>query len=331
MKKRICLFTAAVLILSSAYAFYITQREYSRQEFAMDTVITLKAKGRNTEIALEAAVNEIHRIDRLMNAYNEESEIHKINSAPCGTKVAVSDEVFDLIALAKDISEKTDGAFDISVKPLSDLWNINSDNPTVPSEKEIQDTLKSVDYRNIILNSENKTVTLAHENMSIALGGIAKGYTADKIAEIFKKYKIKSGLADLGGNIYAIGKKSSTSEWKIGIQTPFKPRGEYFKICSVSDTSVVTSGAYERYFKKDGKIYHHILNPKNGYPSESGIQSATVICPNSAVADALSTAVYAAGTDKAEKFLKNFDNVKVIILAENGKTIEYPISSNNPQ
>lgn len=324
MMKKIYLFIAVILVIFSVYSFFTVQKEYSRQEFAMDTVITLKAKGRNAEKALEDAVNEIKRIDRLMNAYNSESDIFKINSAPHGTEVSVSDEVFDLIALSKDISEKTDGAFDISVKPLSDLWNINSDNPVVPSEDEIHKILKSVDYRNIILNKKDKTVVLSKENIEISLGGIAKGYAADRVAEIFKNHNIKSGIADLGGNIYAIGKKNPISKWKIGIQTPFKPRGEYFKICSASDTSVVTSGAYERCFKKDGKLYHHILNPQTGYPSDCGLQSATVICSNSAVADALSTAVYVAGADKTQKFLKNFDNVQLIILTENGKIIEYP-------
>ena len=322
MKKVFLLFAVLLCVIAAVFA-YSLRKEYQTREFALDTVISINARGKNAELAANKAMEEIHRIDFMLNAYSEKSEIYAVNTAKSGTPVKVSDEVFNLIKLAGEISEKTDGAFDISIKPLADLWDIKSENPKVPSDSAVKEKLAYADYKKVILDENERTVTLAADGMSIDLGGIAKGYAADRAAAVLKKYKIKGALVDLGGNIYAVGRKSPFHKWSIGIQTPFKQRGEYFKIYAAENTSVVTSGAYERCFEKNGRIYHHILNPKTGYPAESGIKSATVICDNSAMADALSTAVFVLGSGKAEKVAKAFDGIKIIILTEDGTVCEY--------
>lgn len=322
MKKAVVFALAVILCTAVIAVFAGYGRQYSESGFALDTAITITAYGKNAKKAVREAFEETERIDRIMNAYSAESEIYAINSAPCGTCVKVSDEVFNLIKRSKEIFDKTDGAFDITVKPLADLWNIKSENPVVPEKSSITNTLDSVGCKGIFLDEKNKTVMLEKEGMGIDLGGIAKGYAADRVSEILRDNNLKKALVDLGGNIVALGRKSFFEKWKIGIQTPFADRGEYFEIAEAENVSVVTSGSYERYFEKDGKIYHHILNPSTGYPAQSGVKSVTVICKNSADADALSTALYVTGAQRAAEFAEKFD-AEIIILTDKDKILRY--------
>lgn len=325
-KKVIKLAAVLVLFVSVTLSIWICKNNnahYECTEYAMNTVIHISASGKNAQRAAEEVTEEIRKIDSRMSAHSKKSEIYQLNLRASKEPLKVSDEVFSLIKKSVYISEKTNGAFDITVKPLADVWNITSENPSLPSDEQISDALSKIGFRNIILDEKNKTVFFAREGMSLDLGAITKGYAADRAAEIFKKHNIKSALVDLGGNIYAVGKKTDGSKWKIGIQAPFKKRGEYFKLYPAEDTSIVTSGAYERYFEINGKIYHHILDPKTGYPAQSGIQSATVVCKNSVLADALSTAVYVLGKEESKSLTDIFDGIHIIILTDSGEIIEY--------
>lgn len=317
MKKYIIAGIGILLVVLCALS--LSKRTVSRTDYVMNTVVTISATSHSPSDAVDKALDEIRRIDLLMSATNEKSDISKINNAPYGTGVEVSREVFDLISLSQRVSRISDGAFDISVNPLSLLWNIQSENPVVPDDTEIEKVLASVGYEGILLDKEKCTVTLQNEGMSISLGAVAKGYAADLAAKILKENGVKDAIIDLGGNIYVIGKDK-----RIGIQEPFKKRGEYFRVCTVSDTSVVTSGAYERYFESDGKIYHHILDPKTGRPAQSDIKSATVICKSSALADALSTTLFVAGQDKIQKITDEFgEDIVAILYCNDGKILEY--------
>lgn len=316
--KKIIAIVLAVLIISGCAALMIRSLPDTDTvtDFAMNTVISVTVTSKNPREDARLALEEVRRIESLMSATVSDSEISRINSSKAGTPVSVSDEVFGLLCLAREISQKTDGVFDISVNPLSELWDFNSENPSVPRDKDIKASLKLVNYKDIVLNSKTKTVTLKKDGMSISLGALAKGYAADRCASLLKKRGVKEAIIDLGGNIYVTG-----SEKNIGIQTPFEKRGTYFTACRVSDKSVVTSGAYERYFNEDGKIYHHILDTKSGYPSRSGLESVTVISKSSALADGLSTAFFAAGEEKTRKFMKNFKDVDVILLTDKGSVV----------
>lgn len=303
-----------IVIVALCINFSVTTK--SSTDYAMNTVIGITVKSRNPDEDIKVAVDEVKRIDSLMSATNPKSDIFKINNAPAGKATRVSKETAKLISLALEISENSGGDFDISVNSLSELWNISSPSPKVPKSEDIQDLLECTNYKDIEVDLKNNTVTLKKEGMTISLGAIAKGYAADKVAELLKDRGVVEAMIDLGGNVYVVG-----AEKTIGIQTPFEARGEYFTTCKVSDKAVVTSGAYERYFEKDGKRYHHILNPHTGYPADSGIDSVTVISDNSVLADGLTTAIYVMGEEKAKTIVKKYKNVEVIILTSEGKTI----------
>ena len=179
--------------------------------------------------------------------------------------------------------------------------------------------MKLVNYNDVILDESNNSIMLKHKKQALDVGGIAKGFAADEVRDIFYKHKIKSALIDLGGNIFALGSKDDGTPWKVGIQNPFKPRGEYIGILSVKNKSVVTSGNYERYFMKDGKRFHHIIDPKTGYPSQSKIISATIISDNSIDGDGLSTGVYIIGIDKAMEIIEAIDGIDAIFITEDKK------------
>ena len=323
MKKVLAFSLALILIFGAVFAIRLKQApDYcEKTEFALNTVIKISVYGKDAAKSADAALKEIHRIDALMNAHSADSEIHQINSSPDGA--VVSKEVFELIKTAVDISKKTDGAFDITLKPISDLWNIKSENPKVPPKAEIDEALLKTGYENIVLDKENLKVSFQKEGMAIDLGAIAKGYAADCAVKVLKDAGIKSALLDLGGNVYAIGKNRDSKKWKIGLQTPWEERGKYFKIAEITDKAVVTSGAYERYFEKDDKIYHHIMDPKTGYPAKSDISSVTIISENSAIADALSTAVFVGGEKGAKKAVKTFENIEIIVMTNEGKVKEF--------
>lgn len=313
----------AMAVIFTASAYFYRMRTFRRTDYALNTVITITASGKGAEEAERAAIGEIRRIDAAFNAHSQTSELAKLNGSPSGEWVHVSDELFALIEKALKISAKTDGAFDITLKPVSDLWAINTENPRVPSDDEIANALGKTGYKNIALDRDKCAVMFKKDGMELDLGAIAKGYAADRAAAIMRKNGIRSALLDLGGNVFAIGKRADGKKWCIGLQTPYKQRGQYFKKIYIEDSAAVTSGAYERYFTENGKMYHHILDPKTGMPSESKIKSATVVCPDSALADALSTAVFVSGEDGAEKIAKSFKNVKITVLLNDGRVMEY--------
>jgi len=319
MKKILALLLALILIFSAIFAIRFRKSpDYcEKTAFALNTAIKITVYAKDASSLADDALKEIHRIDALMNAHNPSSEISKINSSPDGA--VVSKEVFDLIKTAVDISYKTNGAFDITLKPVSDLWDINSENPKVPKTEDIEAALSKTGFESIVLDEESLTVSFRKEGMAIDLGAIAKGYAADRAASVLKKAGVKSALLDLGGNVYAIGKNRYSKSWKIGLQTPWEQRGEYFRIVEIENAAVVTSGAYERYFEKDGEIYHHIIDPETGFPSDSDIASVTVICENSALSDALSTAIFVSGEKGAKNALENFEGIEIIIMTNKGK------------
>jgi thiamine biosynthesis lipoprotein len=199
------------------------------------------------------------------------------------------------------------------------LWSIGTKEEKIPEADEIETTLKLVNYKDVVLDESNNSIMLKRQNQALDVGGIAKGFAADEVRDIFFKHNIKSGLIDLGGNIFALGSKEDKMPWRVGIQNPFKSRGEFLGILSVENKSIVTSGNYERYFERDGKRFHHIIDPKTGYPSESKIISATIISDNSIDGDGLSTGVYILGVDKALKIIDAIEGIDAIFVTEDKK------------
>ncbi len=274
-----------------------TMEGVSRELFAMDTYMVVTAYGERAEDAVTAAVNEIQRLDALLSTGSEDSEISLLNESGGGT---VSDDTESLIEKALEVYSSTDGAFDLSVYPVMKLWGFADDSFAVPDQEELAETLNLVDASQITLDTGAHTVSFGTEGMEIDLGGIAKGYTSARVAEIFKAYGIESGLLNLGGNVQAVGTKQDGSSWKVAVQSP--EEDGYLGILQIEDRAVITSGGYERYFEEDGELYHHIIDPDTGYPAENGIVSSTIVSSDGTLADALSTSLYIMGLEDAIEF-----------------------------
>ncbi len=262
-----------------------------------------------------------------------EPELYRLNqSAGSGKPFKVSDELFEVIKLSLEFAELTDGKFDPTIGPLVDLWDITGkpyDDEqgalvgTPPTQAEIDKVLPLIDYRLVKLDEENKTVSLPLKGMVIDLGAIAKGFAADVLAKFYREKGIKHAIIDLGGNIYALGERyeqrsDGSIEWSIGIRKPEPNSSVSVATLYVIDKTVVTSGPYERYFIDsidENKRYHHILDPDTGYPFENDIASVTVVCDSSALADALSTSLFALGIQDGIKFVEeNFPDVAVVFI-----------------
>ena len=289
-----------------------SEKKVSSTEFAMNTVVSITAYGDRADEAVKASFKEVKRIEALLSCHIENSEISKINKLAHIEKQKVSNETAKVLKKALWLCQKTGGAFDITLKPLSDLWNIKAEKPKIPTDEEIKNTLSIVGYENIEI--DGNFVSFKKKGVQIDLGGAAKGYCADRVKEVLKSHGIKNALIDLGGNIYALGKNEQGKNWRIGLQKPGGKRGEYFSIEELSGKSAVSSGSYERYFEKNGKIYHHIMDRKTGYPSNSGLVSVTAISENSFEADMLSTAIFVMGADEFEKIKSEFEFDKYITV-----------------
>ncbi len=303
MKKIILTFCLVCLALSLSGC---SEEKVSRTVMVMDTVATVECYGDNAKEACDKAIGEIQRLEFLFSPYIETSEIYKINKNAHLSPVKTEGEVFEVLKRCRQVSEITDGAFDITLKPLKDVWNMKSESPTVPSKESIDGALLVCGYENLTL--ENGCVFFEKEGMALDLGGAVKGYAADRAAKVIKDAGVKNALIDIGGNVYALGKSPKGKAWKIGLQHPGKDRGEYFEAIELSDKTCVTSGSYERYFESDGKVYHHIMDRQTGYSADSGLVSVSVVSKSSFEADMASTAAFVMG---AEKFLEVKDKLDI--------------------
>nr|WP_241425592.1 FAD:protein FMN transferase [Clostridium saccharobutylicum] len=291
----------------------------TKTNYVLGTMVNLRAYGANANNAIEKSIERLNNIDDKMSAFKENSEISKINSKAGISMETVSKDTYYVIKKAVKYSKILEGTFDPTIRPLVSLWNIGKGDEKIPGKYQIEERLKLVNYNDVILDDNNSSIMLKKIKQALDVGGIAKGFAADEVRDIFYKYKIKSALIDLGGNIFALGSKENGEPWRVGIQNPFEPRGEHIGILNVKNKSVVTSGNYERYFIKDGKRFHHILDPRTGYPSQSKIISATIISDNSIDGDGLSTGVYILGVDKAIDIIERMNGIEAIFITEDKK------------
>ncbi|MHB9922387.1 FAD:protein FMN transferase [Clostridium botulinum] len=296
-----------------------SEEPISRETYLMGTIINIKAYGKNADKAVQASVDKISDIENKMSLNISTSEINKINKNAGIAPVKVSKNTFDVVKASLIYSEKTKGSFDITVEPLVSLWGIGTDKARIPSKDEISNALKLINYEDVIINEKESTIMLKRKGQAIDLGAIAKGYTADELKKVLLNYNVSSAFLSLGGNVYVLGNKPDKTPWKIGVQNPLEPRGDYLGIVSVSDKSVVTSGNYERFFERNGKRYHHIFDTKTGYPAEKGLISVSIISDKSIDGDALSTSVYTLGLDEGKKLIESLNNVEAIFVTNDKK------------
>ena len=272
-------------------------KKATKEVFAMDTYMTITTYGEKAEAAATKAVSEIERLDNLLSTGKDESEIAILNEN--GSEI-VSEDTAQLIAKSMELYQDTNGVFDISIYPLMKEWGFTTKKYKVPSDKTINHLLKNIDASKIEWNNKTNLAALP-EGMEIDLGGIAKGYTSNRLTQIFKEYQLTGGVLSLGGNVQTYGTKEDGSKWKIAIENPSNSplSGDYLGVLKTGNMAVITSGGYERYFEENGVRYHHIMDPATGKPAESDLTSVTIVSENGTLADGLSTALFVMGLDKA--------------------------------
>ena len=317
-----------ILILAEGGRYFVQNKKCQKQLFAMDTYMEFTAYGKNSEKAVDAAIEEVQDLDGLLSAENDKSEVYALNEQG---NLQVTDDVAELIARGKEIYQETDGFFDDTIYPVMKLWGFPTGNYHVPTEEEVQRKLALVDGDKVEIQTqdsnensrdgkENANFVTLGENQQIDFGGIAKGYTGQKLAELFQKYGVSSALVSLGGNIQAVGSKPDGSCWKVGIRDPKGGQQDYIGVLSVENEAVVTSGGYERYFEENGETYIHIINPKTGHPADGDLLSVTIVSKDGTLADGMSTALYIMGYEKACQFWRQHrEEFSVILVTDDGK------------
>ena len=282
----------------------------SKVGFYLDTVITLTAYTED-EQALADGLEECGRLEKILSRTVEGSDVWRINNAG-GEAVEVSDETAEVLRCALDISGKSGGAFDVTIAPASILWDFKSETPVLPDAETLAEAAGRVDYTKLEL--DGNTVRLP-AGMMIDLGGIAKGYIADKVKVYLENKGVEHAILSFGGNIVAIGLKPDGSVWKVGIQDIDKPTGEHMLVAKNTGGSTVTSGIYERGFTLDGVTYHHLLSPKTGWPAQNELASVTIFSDSSMQGDALATAAFVLGPEEGMKLIERLDGIEAVFIA----------------
>ncbi|HQQ24609.1 MAG TPA: FAD:protein FMN transferase [Spirochaetota bacterium] len=284
-------------------------------ESRMGTVISQTVYGNNAEQAAIEASARLAYLEKELSFHDNKSDLSKLNLNAGKNFVPLKSETLFLLKKSVYYSETTGGAFNILTGPLSKLWKVTSPGADIPSGKKIKELLPLLDYNDIIIDEKNSSAKLKRKGQMADLGGIAKGFAADEVINIYKKHEIKNAFINIGGNIGLLGKSPDGKPWRIGIQSPDGQKGKFVCAINLSDCFISTSGAYERFFKKNGKSYHHIINPKTGYPSESDIASATIIAQTSVESDAMSK-VFIMNSNEAVELIKKTSGKAVIITKD---------------
>lgn len=287
-------------------------RLVKRTQILLGTVVEIQIREKDqtkADNAISKAFEEIKRIDELFSTYNDKSEVWRINHSS-DTLLKIDDEIYNLLVLCDSVTKLSDGYFDVSLDNLTKLWGFSTNNPKLPTKIEIDSVLKISGWENIRLIGNQSIIK--KKNIGFNFGAIAKGYAVDKSIEVLKNLGIKEALVNAGGDVAVIGKG-----WKVGVQHP-RDIKEIIKILELGNITVATSGDYEQYFEVEGKRYHHILNPKTGYPS-NGVQSVSIINESNTFADGLATAVFILGKEKGLQLIESLKNTDAMIIDEKGE------------
>ncbi len=303
-------------------------QKYTDQFTALDTLITMTIYCDDPNINVQQVINETEQLIRayenLISKTVEGSFTYELNQNGSfdATDVVYKDLVYYLVDRSQYYASISDGSFDVTVEPLVRLWDINNGNTEVPAQEDIDAAVALIDYNNFVYDENTYTL---ENGSTVDFGAIAKGYMADLVKASLMSKGIDSALINLGGNVITIGEKPGGKPWVIGIQDPKEPTGEILGTISVVNKSVVTSGNYERYFIKDGVRYHHILDPKTGYPGGEGLASTTVVSDRSIDCDALSTTTFLLGIDAGVDLINRMDGFEVMYITED---MEFAYSDN---
>ena len=300
----------------------------SKTDFYFDTVISITVYDEEDAKVIDDCFDICKTYEELLSRTIETSDVSRVNSST--EPVEVDEKTAEVINAALSYCEESDGVFDISIYPLTKLWNITSENPMVPEKNAIEYSKSLVDFNIVNVDGRKVSIDRTNEKSSVGeiniasgidLGGIAKGFIADKLKEYLLSKGVDSAIIALGGNVLLVGEKTDGSDFNVGVQKPFGQSGEAICYIKAKDKSIVTSGIYERYFEEDGKLYHHIIDTKTGYPVDNELASVTIISDSSTDGDAYSTTLLSMGLEKAKTFLKTLDGIEAVFITKDGEII----------
>jgi len=291
----------------------------SQESFQLGTYITLSIYA-DEEVPTEVFDKLFDLIDYYEYMISKSivgTELNQINENAGTAPVKVHDELFEIVRLGIDFAGYSDGLFDITIGPLVDLWGIGTDYANIPTDADIKEKMALINYKTIVLDENEKTVYLPEKNMALDLGAIAKGYIADRVKDLILEEGYQSAIINLGGNVLTVGTKPNTDTWSIGVRDPESDAGTSMGILKLEDNSIVSSGIYERFFIDGDKRYHHLINPKIGYPEQNDIMSVSIISELSVDGDALSTTVFLLGLEAGFELIEGLENIDaVFVLAD---------------
>ncbi len=312
--------TCFIFIFLFSLSIFSQPQKYKRVVKLMgsrfDISVVDESKERANEY-IDIAISEISRIENIISSWNPSSQTSLINKNSGVKPIKVDDELFDLIERSLIISKLTDGAFDITYASMDIIWKFDGSMIEMPSDIIIKKSVDKVGYENIVLNKKEKTVYLKLKGMRIGFGAIGKGYAADKAKELLKAKGVKAGIINASGDMNTWGKQPNGEDWKVGITNPLD-KNKTFALLPISNTSVVTSGNYEKFVEFGGQRYSHIINPKTGYPS-SGIVSVSVFAAKAELADALATSIFVMGKDIGIDLINQLKGIDCILVDDKGK------------
>ncbi len=294
-----------------------------RQTTLMGSVFNFSIVDKDTLSAnhnIDLCIAEITRIENLISEWQPYTQISKVNQQAGITPVKVDQEVFDLTKRALEYSKISDGVFDISIAAMDKIWKFDGSMTKMPTEDNIANSVKKVNYKNIILDSLNSSIFLTEKGMKIGFGSIGKGYAADKGRELMLKNGVRSGLVDASGDIATWGTPPNSKTWNIGLRNPFKTY-KIEKILRLKTAAVATSGSYEKYAEINGTRFSHIINPKTGYPAK-GLISVTIYGPSAEFSNALSTSIMILGPKIGKSLVKKYPNYHFLFITDDAKIIK---------
>ncbi len=291
-----------------------------KQIFAMDTVMTLTAYGEAAGPALDAAAAQINETARLLDPEQEGSLVWTLNHSG-GAQTEVPELLYHMLDTAGTVYARSGGALDLSVYPVVRTWGFIDQAYRVPSPDEIAAAMEGVDYAAVTYEQTGDTCFAAvPDGMEISFGSVAKGAMSDAVVDTLRENGVTSAVISLGGNVQTLGLRPDGSDWTVAVQDPHDT-GTFLGTIAVGETAVVTSGSYQRYFEENGMVYHHIIDPATGYPAESGLLSATVVCPDGAMADCLSTAMFVLGEDGALDYWRTWGGFELLLVTTDGRVV----------
>ena len=320
--KKVIALTVCLAMLIPRCACGDTKEQ--KQVFAMDTVMTLTAYGKNAKSGLDAAAGVINSLNTLLDPEVENSAAYQLNHAD-GQNFIVTPQVAEILTTALKVCKQSSGALDLSVYPLYLAWGeFDSEKGTVPSSNEIKSLLTNVRFSETSItefSGESNYSVRMPAGTQISFGAAAKGYASDRAIEAMRNAGVESGIVSLGGNVQTLGLKPDGSKWTVAVEDP-NDTGSYVGTLKVGETAVVTSGNYQRYFiGSDGVKYHHLIDPSTGEPANNGLVSVTVVCEDGTMADCLSTAMFVLGVNGALNYWRNYGGFDMVMITDENEVI----------